>query len=107
MHHNHLVLLNTQAQALLFDYDPLNKWLAERKRVDVASVGYTAHAILIFSLVEKSVLEDEIRSLLAPQDSFRVVRVKDFEWPSALPDDETLKGWLEERTDWQQWSSGH
>lgn len=106
-HPNYLVFLKTRVQEGLFDYEPLRAWLAGRHRQDVASVGSTAHALLLYSREPKSQIESAIRNRVATLDDLRVIRVRDFEWPSALPDDETLQQWLGARSDWREWSAGH
>ena len=106
-HPNYLLLLHTQVPDALFDYAPLHAWLNERYRRIVASAGPTAHAVLLHTREAQEQIEPLIRTLLGPPDNMRLIRIRDFEWPSALPDDETLMQWLEDRADWQEWSEGH
>jgi len=102
-HPNYLILLKTLVP--LHGYDPLNAWFDKRHRCDITSAGPTAHALLIYTQETKSQIEEGIRDLLGDPDDVRVVRIRDFEWPSATPDDETLCQWLENRADWKEWSA--
>jgi hypothetical protein len=107
LHPNYLILVNAQVQALLFDYTPLEAWLEDRGRRVVSSVGLTHYAVLISTDEKIPEIERAMRRHLGPPDDFRVIPVQDFAWPSALPDDATLRQWLAERADWQEWISGH
>jgi hypothetical protein len=104
---NYLVLLNTQVPVPLFDYEPNKAWLRDRDMRIVDSVGFTAHAVLIQAEDSQSEIEEAMRQTLAEPDDFRVIPISDFEWPSAVPDDETLRRWLDSRSDWQEWRAGH
>ena len=104
-HPNYLVLLNTQVP--LFDYEPNRAWLMDRDMQIVDSVGPTAHAVLIQTDESQSEIEQAMRDTLAEVDAFLVIPVSDFDWPSAVPDDKTLRRWLNSRSDWQEWSAGH
>src|SRR5262245_28108749 len=106
-HPNYLVLLNTQVPDPFFDYDPNKAWLRDRQMRLLGSVGFTAHAVLIQTRETQSEIEQAMRETLAAPDSFRVIPISDFAWPSAVPDDETLRRWLDARPDWQAWRKGH
>lgn len=75
-------------------------------------VAYTDHLTNYIVLIQadetQSEIEDAIRDTKYGYDSFRVVPVSDFQWPSAVPDDEkTLRQWLEQRPEWEEWRAAH
>lgn len=107
-HPNYLVLLNTQIQAPLFDYEPNRTWLEDRGMILVDSVGGTSHAVLIRADESKDEVEQVMRKTLAQvSDSFQVIPISEFLWPSTVPDDEPLRQWLDSRPDWQAWRAAH
>ncbi|HTD68396.1 MAG TPA: hypothetical protein VK846_17870 [Candidatus Limnocylindria bacterium] len=102
--------MNTQVPDPLFDYEPNKEWLRDRDMRMIATHGYTAHAVLIQTTETKSEVEQAMKRTLVVSpgpDSFRVISISDFAWPSAVSSDDDLEHWLEARTDWQEWRAGH